>query len=140
MADLSQSHTLAYIFAETLKGLRNVRCFEVVRRRNRKKGGGGGGGVGFSAGVWRIVYRSLVYRMWKWGGDVCGARFEVGGEDEEEEEGDGWFRVYMQQGQGCCEGAGGVGDDENVPGKEVGEEVMRLAGGEMPDPNAGVGP
>ncbi|KAI7153467.1 hypothetical protein KC349_g8326 [Hortaea werneckii] len=137
VADLSQSHTLAYIFAETLKGLRNVRCFEVVRRK--KPGSGGGGGVGFSAGVWRIVYRSLVYRMWKWGGDVCGARFEVGGE-EDGEEGEEWFRVYLQQGQGCCEGAGGVADDENVPGKEVGEEVMRLAGGEMPDPNAGVGP
>ncbi|GAB1740020.1 hypothetical protein NU219Hw_g4943t1 [Hortaea werneckii] len=143
VADLSQSHTLAYIFAETLKGLRNVRCFEVVRGEKEKKlvEGGGGGGVGFSAAVWRIVYRSLVYRMWKWGGDVCGARFEVSEDDvEEEEEGEGWFRVYLQQGQGCCEGAGGVGDEENVPGKEVGEEVMRLAGGEMPDPNAGVGP
>ncbi|RMY69812.1 hypothetical protein D0863_06201 [Hortaea werneckii] len=145
VADLSQSHTLAYIFAETLKGLRNVRCFEVVRRGKKLGGGGGGGegGVGFSAGVWRIVYRSLVYRMWKWGGDVCGARFEVGGEEEKEdgeEEGEGWFRVYLQQGQGCCEGTGGVGDEENVPGKEVGEEVMRLAGGEMPDPNVGVGP
>ncbi|KAI7105973.1 hypothetical protein KC339_g3455 [Hortaea werneckii] len=143
VADLSQSHTLAYIFAETLKGLRNVRCFEVVRRGEQRRGGGGageGGGVGFSAGVWRIVYRSLVYRMWKWGGDVCGARFEVGGEGDGKDE-DGWFRVYLQQGQGCCEGAGGLGDDgENVPGKEVGEEVMRLAGGEMPDPNAGVGP
>lgn len=95
--------------------------------------------MGFSAGVWRIVYRSLVYRMWKWGGDVCGARFEVGGE-EDDEEGEEWFRVYLQQGQGCFEGAGGVGDEENVPGKEVGEEVMRLAGGEMPDPNSGVGP
>ncbi|RMZ04813.1 hypothetical protein D0860_06215 [Hortaea werneckii] len=134
VADLSQSHTLAYIFAETLKGLRKVRCFEVVRRgikREGEGGGGGGGGTAFSAAVWRIVYRSLVYRMWKWGGDVCGARFEVGGEgDGEEDDGDGWFRVYLQQGgQGCCEGAGGVGDDENVPGKEVGEEVMRLAGG-----------
>ncbi|RMY66554.1 hypothetical protein D0863_08330 [Hortaea werneckii] len=142
VADLSQSHTLAYIFAETLKGLRKVRCFEVVRRGEKGgvAGGGGGrgeGGTGFSAGVWRIVYRSLVYRMWKWGGDVCGARFEVGGEDGEED-GDGWFRVYLQQGQGCCEG--GVGSEEDVPGKEVGEEVMRLAGGEMPDPNAGVGP
>ncbi|GAB1732872.1 hypothetical protein NU195Hw_g7725t1 [Hortaea werneckii] len=144
VADLSQSHTLAYIFAETLKGLRKVRCFEVVRRRGEKGaaaggGEGGEGGTGFSAGVWRIVYRSLVYRMWKWGGDVCGARFEVGGEDGEED-GDGWFRVYLQQEQGCCEGGGGVGDKEDVPGKEVGEEVMRLAGGEMPDPNAGVGP
>ena len=71
---------------------------------------------------------------------MCGARFEVGGEGDGKDE-DGWFRVYLQQGQGCCEGAGGLGDDgENVPGKEVGEEVMRLAGGEMPDPNAGVGP
>ncbi|KAI6826170.1 hypothetical protein KC340_g5815 [Hortaea werneckii] len=142
VADLSQSHTLAYIFAETLKGLRNVRCFEVVRRGKKLGGGGREGGGGFSAGVWRIVYRSLVYRMWKWGGDVCGARFEVGGEEEKQdgEEGEGWFRVYLQQGQGCFEGAGGVGDEENVPGKEVGEEVMRLAGGEMPDPNSGVGP
>ncbi|KAI7723353.1 hypothetical protein KC322_g1054 [Hortaea werneckii] len=142
VADLSQSHTLAYIFAETLKGLRKVRCFEVVRRGEKGGvagggGGGGEGGTGFSVGVWRIVYRSLVYRMWKWGGDVCGARFEVGGEDGEGD-GDGWFRVYLQQEQGCCEG--GVGSEEDVPGKEVGEEVMRLAGGEMPDPNVGVGP
>ncbi|KAI7083431.1 hypothetical protein KC356_g7567 [Hortaea werneckii] len=142
VADLSQSHTLAYIFAETLKGLRNVRCFEVVRRKGEQKrgAGAGGGAAGFTAGTWRIVYRSLVYRMWKWGGDVCGARFEVGGEGDGEDE-EGWFRVYLQQGQGCCEAAGGLDDDgENVPGKEVGEEVMRLAGGEMPDPNAGVGP
>ncbi|KAI6880612.1 hypothetical protein KC325_g7101, partial [Hortaea werneckii] len=44
VADLSQSHTLAYIFAETLKGLRNVRCFEVVRRKGEQKRGAGAGG------------------------------------------------------------------------------------------------
>ncbi|TKA30084.1 hypothetical protein B0A50_02803 [Salinomyces thailandicus] len=125
VADLSQCHTLAYIFAETLKGLRNVKCVEV-----RNEGC-------FNAAVWRIVYRSLVYRLWKWGGDVCGARFEASGAGAGGEGKDGWFKVYLQQGQVWYDPVQGDGD---APGREVGQEVMRLAGGVMPDPDAGAGP
>ena len=71
----------------------------------------------FNEVVWKLVYRSLVYRIWRWGGERCGVRFLCNGEDEE-----GWFRVWLKDG------------DE---GSEVGEEVVKLVGGsgEMPDPN-----
>lgn len=127
VADLSQCHTLAYIFSETLKGLRNVRVLEV-----RNQGC-------FNDVVWRIVYRSLVYRMWRWGGERCGVRFTCspeagsGGGGGGESEADAWFRVHFPQERQEC---GSV-----LLGSEVGCEVYRLAGGEMPDPNtAGVGP
>ncbi|KAK5121625.1 hypothetical protein LTR85_004797 [Meristemomyces frigidus] len=123
VADLSQSHNLAYILAETLKGLRNVKIVEV-----RNQGC-------FNDIVWRILYRSLVYRMWRWGGERCGVRFESSGDGAEDER-DAWFRVHFQQLGQEPTGAGELGG-----GSEVGAEVMRLAGGEMPDPNtAGVGP
>ncbi|KAK5135677.1 hypothetical protein LTR08_004978 [Meristemomyces frigidus] len=113
VADLSQAHTLAHVFAETLRGLRGVGCVEV---RN--------GGC-FGEGVWRVLWRSLVFRLWRWGGGECGIRFESSGEGE----GEAWFRVYLQ--------AGGGGEGR---GREVGEEVGRLAGGEMPEAStAGVG-
>jgi hypothetical protein len=125
VADLSQSHTLAYVFAETFKGLRNVRCVEV-----RNQGC-------FNDVVWRIVYRSLVYRMWRWGGERCGVRFECSSESEderEEREGerDAWFRCYLVQPEQRQ-------DEQGLLGKEVGEEVIRLAGGEMPDPGTAAG-
>lgn len=59
VADLSQSHTLAYILAETLKSLRGVK--RVVVRNE----------CCFGESVWRLVYRSLVYRLWRWGGRLC---------------------------------------------------------------------
>jgi hypothetical protein len=107
IADLSQSHTLAYIFSETLKGLRRVKCLEV-----RNEGC-------FNEVVWRLFYRSLVYRMWRWGGGKCGIRFESG---EARPEGtlleeNRWFRAYMSGG-------------EEVRGFECGDEVMRLVGSE----------
>ncbi|KAK3638781.1 hypothetical protein LTR56_012888 [Elasticomyces elasticus] len=112
VADLSQSHTLAYIFAETFKGLRNIRTVEVLNKGC------------FNDVVWRIVYRSLVYRLWRWGGPTCGLRFECSPDAQDER--DAWFRVHFQ-------------DKED--GVEVGEEVLRLAGGELPDPNTtGFGP
>lgn len=124
VADLSQSHNLAYILAETLKGLRNVRVVEV-----RNQGC-------FNDVVWRILYRSLVYRIWRWGGERCGVRFECSGDGAEDER-DAWFRSYFQQQEQIQpSGIGEVGG-----GNEVGAEVCRLAGGEMPDPTtAGVGP
>ena len=114
IADLSQCHTLAYVLGETLKGLRHVRCLEVQNR------------ACFEEGVWRMFYRSLVYRLWRWGGGKCGIRFESGttiGVEHGEEQGMQWFRAYLQEG------------DE---GNDVGVEVCRLIGksGEYPlDPN-----
>nr|POE94442.1 hypothetical protein CFP56_16682 [Quercus suber] len=114
IADLSQSHTLAYVLAETLKQLRNVRILEV---RNHGC---------FNEVVWRIVYRGLVFRLWRWGGAKCGVRFECGPEGAGEAD-DGWFRVHIAR-------MGDVGED--LAGLEVGEEIARLAGtaGGMPDP------
>ncbi|GIZ46074.1 hypothetical protein CKM354_000921300 [Cercospora kikuchii] len=119
IADLSQSHTLAYILSETLKSLRKVKCVEV---RNEMK---------FNEAVWKLFYRSLVYRLWRWGGYRCGARFETGEIQPggAELEANRWFRIYLHK--------------EDDRGVECGEEVVRLVGdsGELPDPNmAGIGP
>lgn len=105
VADLSQSHTLAYIVAETAKTLRQVRCL-VVRNE-----------ACFSEVVWRLVYRSLVYRIWRWAGPRAGLRFECSAEDGVEE-GREWLRVWI-----------GDGDVEGPGAREVGEEVVRLVGG-----------
>lgn len=113
IADLSQSHTLAYVFAETLKQLRNVRVLEV-----RNSGC-------FNEVVWRIVYRSLVFRMWRWGGARCGVYFDCGPEGKGKTD-DGWFRVYIDR------SGEGVGQ-----GLEVGEEIARLAGQDRSIPNPG---
>ncbi|KAK0961952.1 hypothetical protein LTR91_018732 [Friedmanniomyces endolithicus] len=115
VADLSQSHTLAYVFTETFKGLRGVGVVEV-----RNQGC-------FNDVVWRILYRGLVYRLYRWGGGECGVRFECSAEDSGGKEGerDAWFRVLFQ---GSREG-----------GNEVGVEVRRLAGGELPDPGTTAG-
>ena len=94
----------------------------------------------FNDVVWRIVYRSLLYRLWRWGGDRCGVRFEASQPGEAGSEKDGWFKVYLHQGAGHCSARSDASHEVELPGKEAGEEVMRLAGGEMPDPNAGVGP
>ena len=106
VADLSQSHTLAYIVAETAKTLRQVRCL-VVRNEGC-----------FNEVVWRLVYRSLVYRIWRWAGPRAGLRFECSGELVEE--GREWLRVWI--GEDVCEG-------EAEGAREGGEEVVRLVGG-----------
>lgn len=119
IADLSQTHALAYILSETLKTLRKVNCLEV-----RNEGC-------FNEVVWRLFYRSLVYRLWRWGGSICGIKFESGelqpgGSEVKENQ---WFRAYLVDNEG--------------KGAECGEEVCRLVGqtNEYPDPNlAGVGP
>lgn len=119
IADLSQTHTLAYVFCETLKTLRKVNCVEI---RNHGC---------FNEVVWRLFYRSLVYRLWRWGGSICGIKFESGelqpgGSAVTENQ---WFRAYLSDSEG--------------KGAECGAEVCRLVGqtGEYPDPNiAGVGP
>ena len=103
VADLSQSHTLAYILAETLKSLRNVRKV-VVRNENC-----------FTEVVWRLVYRSLVYRLWRWGGSLCDLGFR-------ELEGEQGFEVLCSCGKQM---AGKEQDWRNVM-----EEVNRLIGDE----------
>ncbi|KAF2719313.1 hypothetical protein K431DRAFT_228901 [Polychaeton citri CBS 116435] len=97
VADLSQTHTLAYILAETLKTLKNV---GVVVVRNDGC---------FKDVVWGVLYRSLVYRVWRWGGHSCGIRFEF-----DEERGNS-FSAHL--------GADMTG------GQECGDEVLRLLGG-----------
>ncbi|KAF2161481.1 hypothetical protein M409DRAFT_28210 [Zasmidium cellare ATCC 36951] len=119
IADLSQTHTLAYVFCETLKTLRKVKCVEI-----RNNGC-------FNEVVWRLFYRSLVYRLWRWGGSICGIKFESGelqpgGSAVKQNQ---WFKAYLS--------------DSESRGTECGEEVCRLVGqtGEYPDQTtAGVGP
>lgn len=102
VADLSQSHTLAHIFAETLKKLRNVGVLQV-----RNSGC-------FNEVMWKLVYRSTVYGMWRWGGGRCGVRFECSGE-EVEGTGEEWFCAW-------------IGEEGDRKGFEVGDEVVRLVG------------
>ncbi|WPG97806.1 Hypothetical protein R9X50_00058700 [Acrodontium crateriforme] len=114
---LSQGHTLAYVFVETFKALRNVNML-VVRNDGC-----------FDPETWRIAYRSVIYRMWRWGGAECGVRFE--GPDENDP--DPSFKVYF----GRCDAK------EKPRGHEVGAEVYRLAEmtGELPNiDDAGVDP
>lgn len=59
VADLSQSHTLAYILGETLKSLRHVGIVIVCNEGC------------FNEVIWQLTYRSLVFRLWKWGGRLC---------------------------------------------------------------------
>lgn len=102
VADLENSHTLAYIFGETLKGLKNVRAVTVVNHNC------------FSVVVWRLVYSRLVYRLWRWGGAHCGITFRYG-EGEEE-----WFCAYTDGQEGVEVGEevmrliGKGGDDANL--------------------------
>ncbi|TKX21196.1 hypothetical protein C1H76_6737 [Elsinoe australis] len=102
VADLSQCHTLAYILAETLKGLRNV---GVVVVRNEGC---------FNEVVWRLAYRSLVFRLWKWGGRLLDLKFR-----EKDEEGS--FEVL------CTNTKKGVAEEG---WKDVQMELARLIGGE----------
>ncbi|QIX01348.1 hypothetical protein AMS68_006865 [Peltaster fructicola] len=106
VADLSQCHTLAYVLAETLKSLRRVTCVEVQNHGC------------FNGLVWRLLYRCLVYRMWRWGGIACGLKFAASdaGDDDSGKE---WFKVM-------------IGDEHE--GHEVGAEVCRLMGKEGMDP------
>lgn len=100
VADLSQCHTLAYVLAETLKGLRQVTCIEVQNHGC------------FNGLVWRLLYRSLVYRMWRWGGIRCGLKFSSS-DSRVDDTGKEWLQVM-------------IGDEHD--GNEVGFEVCRLMG------------
>jgi hypothetical protein len=111
VADLSQVHTLAYILAESAKGLRNVKVLKVENRGC------------FNETVFKLVYRSLVYRLFRWAGRESGIRVSCNNEDVEDEA--GWFHVLLK-------------DDATLTGdgREVGVEIDRILGrdGEMPNP------
>ena len=111
VADLSQVHTLAYILAESAKGLRNVKVLKVQNRGC------------FNEVVFKLVYRSLVYRLFRWAGRESGIRVLCNNEDVDSAA--GWFHVLLK------EDAVSTGD-----WREVGVEVDRFLGrdGEMPNP------
>ena len=112
VADLSQVHTLAYILAETVKGLRNVRVLQVENRGC------------FKEVVFRLVYRSLVYRLFRWAGRHPGVRVRCS--NEENDSTPGWLQVLMKEDPSC----------ESEDWRDVGDEVDRFLGrdGEMPNP------
>lgn len=112
VAELDQCHTLAHVLAETFKTLGRVDEVKVLN-----------GGC-FGEGVWKLVYRHLVFKVWKWGGMNCGVRFECSGADEVEGEG-GWFRAFL----------GSEGDR----GNDAGVEAYRLLGAEGTSPGAVAG-
>lgn len=112
VADLSQCHTLAYVLAEALKGLKNVKVVE-VRNDNC-----------FKDFNWRLLYRCLVYRMWKWGGLRCGLKF-VCSEPSADNSGVAWFKIVMTEGNG--------------EGHEAGAEICRLIGKDGVDPGLPAG-
>lgn len=108
VADLSQCHTLAYVLAESLKSMKNVLQVEVQNDNC------------FKDFIWRLLYRCLVYRMYKWGGIQCGMKFLcsaaiMDGSGEE------WFKIF-------------IGD--HTEGSEVGSETCRLMGKDGVDPSA----
>ncbi|GAB7354654.1 hypothetical protein MBLNU459_g5084t1 [Dothideomycetes sp. NU459] len=110
VADLNMSHTLAYILAETLKTLRGVRRL-VVRNDDGC----------FNPDVWRLVYRSLVYRLWKWGGSLCGLSFR---HDRSERE--AWFEVLIGGKDGLENEDGDAADGGEW--RDSWDEVERLVG------------
>ena len=106
VADLSQCHTLAYILTETLKGLRNVGTV-IVRNEGC-----------FNAVIWRLAYRGLVYRLWKWGGRLSDLRFK---EDEEEQ------TISVRCGRDMATSRRAADDKA---WRDACEEMKRLLGGE----------
>jgi hypothetical protein len=113
VAELDQCHTLAHVLAETLKTLGRVQEVKVLNAGC------------FGEGVWKLVYRHLVFKVWKWGGMNCGVRFECS--DANDVDG-GWFRAFLGQ----------VGSD-GVRGNDAGDEAYRLLGAEGTSPGAVAG-
>ena len=102
IADLSQSHTLAHLLAETLKTLRGID--RIIVRNDEEC---------FNPIVWRLVYRSLVYRLWNWGGANLGLKFRPDPSDQH-----AWFEILL--------GSDASSDDEDW--READQEVERLLG------------
>lgn len=85
----------------------------------------------FNLVVWRLVYRSLVYRLWRWGGSLCGLSFR---QDTSERE--AWFEVLIG-------GKDGLGADEGGEGgqwRDSWDEVNRLIGAEEGENTAQAAP
>lgn len=117
VAELDQCHTLAHVLAETLKTLGRV---DEVRVQNTGC---------FGEGVWKLVYRHLVFKVWKWGGANCGIRFECSNGDADGVEG-GWFRAFLSQ----------SGDDDGRSrGRDACVEALRLMDAEGTNPGAFAG-
>lgn len=120
VAELDQCHTLAHVLAETLKTLQGVQEVRVLNW------------ACFGEAVWRLVYKHLVFKVWKWGGMNCGLRFECSdGSEKGEGAGDaGWFKVFLEQ----------PGDgEEDCKGRDAAVEAFRLMGGEGTSPHAVAG-
>ena len=121
VAELNQSHTLSHVLAETFKTLQGVKEVRVLNMGC------------FGDGVWPLVYRHIVVKIWTWGGTNCGLRFEQGGEGEK-----GWFRTFLEQlgDDGDDDSAGGGG---GCRGEDAAVEAHRLLGIAGTNPNAVVG-
>jgi hypothetical protein len=124
---LDQAHTLAHVLAETVKGLREVKEVRVVN-------------LGcFGEAVWRVCYRHLVFKVWRWGGGNCGVRFawgdgsgDVGGGGEDREGGgdgavEGEDRDVVGDGGSFRIFLGKDGDDRGI---DAGDEAYRLLSAE----------
>jgi hypothetical protein len=110
VAELDQCHTLAHVLAETFKTLSKVEEVKVLN-------------VGcFGEGVWKLVYRHLVFKVWKWGGMNCGVRFECSGASDGDDE---WFRAFL--------------GSDGVRGNDASDEAYRLLVAEGTSPGAVVG-
>lgn len=113
VAELDQCHTLAHVLAETLKVLGGVEEVRVVNREC------------FGEAVWRLAYRHLVLKVWRWGGRNCGVRVECSREGEE-----AWFKAFLGR-------SGMEGDAER--GRDVAVEACRLLGVEGLSPGVVAG-
>jgi hypothetical protein len=110
VAELDQCHTLAHVLAETFKTLSKVEEVKVLN-------------VGcFGEGVWKLVYRHLVFKVWKWGGMNCGVRFECSDASDGDDE---WFRAFL--------------GSDGVRGNDASDEAYRLLVAEGTSPGAVVG-
>jgi len=113
VVDQDQSRTIAHVLAETLKSLRNVR---VVVLRNDGS---------YNPTVWRLLYTGLVYRLWRWGGRLCGLGFrEMESEDGFEILcGDAFEELRVDSRDESLK-------KTNMEWRDIGEEMHRLMGGE----------
>jgi hypothetical protein len=105
VAELDQCHTLAHVLAETCKGLRGVGEVRVVNTGC------------FGEAVWRVCYRHLVFKVWRWGGGNCGVRFEWGegcssSSSSSEDDGVEGEREGAGDGDGAVEDVGVSGEKE----------------------------
>ncbi|GAB7346133.1 hypothetical protein MBLNU457_4882t1 [Dothideomycetes sp. NU457] len=116
VVDLNQSHTIAHVLTETLKSLRNVR---VVVLRNEGC---------YKPVVWKLLYSGLVYRLWRWGGRLCGLGFRelISGDGFEILSGDAHEELKARSKEERL-------DEASRGWKDIEEEMDRLMGLENRD-------